>query len=1435
MEISKGFVNNFDKKAQNKPSFKGLTVETRNDGTKHHSFYSPGSDKIQLEILPLIRDDKGNYKVAEGAEKETISPKNTTEFLKKWEPKDKSSILNISSPGIIPAYRFKDGEKIILDEVRRVKINGEDYNLGWDPQRPDLKKARTIMHIMPDMQKADGPDRRNHFNMFGGTINDVIGKLDYFNKLGATRILSAPVFNNGPKNSNGYWTKNPYQVDPIRGSFSDFNKLQTELYKKGMGFIADGAFINESWEGVHVKDIMKYGKESPFLRWFEVSDPNKPLCPPLLPDMNNKKALQNLGIKLINAPYKLEYHKDALKPAEILENSDFDRNQPTKIQLFDKRFLSPEKQKENKVTDVYDIKELDNPNEVKSFDDSVQLASFEVEADKIKKALDKPYIEKTGLNPEKFLMNTDMGRNFKLTYTGEGSNIALWDGQNDIAKLRFFVTPSEELELHPDEVTNIKKASAQVQDNLVQVGEFWTGQTEKTLSEHTANVLSEKLSAIGKNSGKSKVERFEQAIKELAGTELPKESIDLINKEQIDNILNSKYDPETKSYTGSYNMQIAPLPKNITEGLMSYPLETIDFPDEICSVLAGPHVKKLASNYDLVGVSRYDLMKKPEYKTDYSETYKDMDDVYQYKLTPFVKKIINSSEVLKAKMPIDEKGDFATDEGKEIFRVVADDIVKFAVVKAFANTSPTEESLNSDKPKGLEFNREELAVNSFANWKNRRQASHEAEAGSIIDSINNGLQQNIKAEDEKKLTTYLEKRVKGLNGDALKVSKLIMNKTESGLEWRIDAARDAANMQKIMTSGDSQNTRTSNFFHESWDQVIGLWDRFIKGVKKENPKYYAIAESSNLHKVYPGDPVNKFLKKTKGIDVPVGNYPNMGSVERKFIEQTKFTTPTNYTYMFSTLPNIVHAAMDAQYTEKCEDLFSFLNKKLLYGWEPNKVGESPGFLRSAPADSILYSHIGVDNHDTSRALHGLSLDINEYSGNIKITDEKLQRWNGYKIGKELNKYNELDKIVNPKATLSNIFNIFDKAWGTSKDDRNWWYKSNDEDARWKFVIDNWQEPWVESKDLIANVNLTEKFKQEKKIAQKEFENNKDKIGPAKLNYAEMKKTVIPSIVMADTLIKVYKDSVGDKELKIPEEKRQKLDETIQKAIDNITAGSFKGKEYRELPIHFAKRAINHNWKDIVAEAKYLDPSAVEILDTKIKGEKTIGDKLGDKVYANFVQPGLEKVKAIELYKVILPGCPTVYNGEDTAETGFESNGKNVYLYNRNRLHHEWLKESPIIANFNNQLKDILNLRKNKDLSPLVNGQIIVLPQLKHFIEEKITDEKDKTKIEKKLVNNSKLYALYRYNKETDVIAVLNIAGFNNTRESSKIEPQTIPYIDTSRNGDFGITGGLDKGAVFVNALDKKDEYIVKEEGKLYKQGKDQSIVIDQPALILYRK
>lgn len=1352
-KITRGHFFNSQKNQAKKPAFKGASIETTKDGTKQHYIYAPiAGENVELEVVKLTRNKKGNYIPLNAKGEKTLNDeglqkkdedgkaklynglgkaKNPDSYMKLWTPQE-ASLLRIENPEVKIAYRFKDGQnRTILDEARTIEVEDlGEFNLAWDPDRPALKRARTLYHLMPDMVgpslDKDGnpmPDRRNHFELFGGQINDITGRIDHIRKLGATRILATPV-TKGLTSENGYWTTNPYQIDPLRGTMADFKNMQIELFKNGMGFIADGAYVNEGWQGVHVKDIMKYGKESPFAHWFTLSesfldDPTPRLHPPFLPNDLNTEATKNLGVKILNAPVMLQYTENSDELPTIIDNPDYDKSKklPVRIQIFDRRLATPEQQNSSEQIDKYG-RGPDHVNDIRNYDSATKLITLEIDPKSIKDL--KPGNELPAKNVRSFI-GRDWGRQFEVIEAGPGANIDTWDGQVDNVKKKYFISRTEKNILKyndPTKLAKMEKATCQVRDDLAQIGRFWASEDEKNKTEYIAR----QLKIVNWNNEGS----IKGALKGLQESgKIDPHTLEFVTVEELKNITsdNTTLAADGKSYEGDYKLKVAPLPQNMLDGLMSFPIEGIEgMPEEICSLLAGPYIKNLAASRDQIGKTRYELMADPK------RDHKKMDEVYQKKIVPFVRDVINSNEALKNKIPVNAKGEFTTEEGKALFRVLSSDIMKYVMVKALSDIDPN--NIDNENPGYIKYDAETVKTiekESFKHWNDKQQRTHKDEAESLIRAISAGINRISTPENKTKFATYLENRVEDLNDKSLRAAKLIFNKTEAGAEIRIDAAKDLADMKKVYESRDyvegGADERSFDTFAENWDGVISCWQGFFNAVKEQNPKYYAIIENSNVGSVRDNDP-----KTSDKLDR--GNYPTSDATLSKFYDVAGPTTESSYNYMFSFNNHLVLGT-----NEGSDSAFDFIKKKLLDGWSHGGYRETPGFLAHGSMDSVLFSHAFGDNHDMSRLLHKLSVNHDEFEGKIgEISDNRLERWaEDTGIGKNL-------RIINGEIPT-----------------------------------------------------------------------------PDGLDIDNLKKLFGPPLVMADTMMEAYEQAA--KEMKLSGD----LSEKIKQATDNIATGHFKGEYLTDLPEFFGRRSVRHNWDDIVAEVKHKDPKAFDGLN-----EKQL-EELKDKVHYNFVKPGMERIKAIELFKAIMPGANTMYAGQEVAATGFESAGKNMYLYNRNRVHYEWLEgkhEKQFAVDFNEAMKKTFGLRTSPEhssemrdkLSPLVNGYTVLL---------------------KPPIENKNVVALYRYNKDTDVISVLNTTELKDDRVNYTPGRVEIPYIDTNRaeynSKEIGLQGGAEDGTIYVNAFDPKDKYIV-EDGKIYKKGGSE-IVLEKgtPALVLLRE
>lgn len=935
-------------------SFTGHRVFKNEEGENVYRFYMPANQKnVTVEFGLLNNDRNGNYVLSNKLSPLFIDNKGYVDFI----PADQG--FDNSNPNLALGYRFKADGRIILDNSQKTTDKSNPYNIALPMNRALHNVPRQMLHIIPDsFNPPSGKDRRIHFNKFGGNLESIYseknGKLDYIKEMGFKRILSTPIFGQDNVSSHGYWTTNPYQITEGFGTLADFKNMQIELFKRGIGWIADGAFVNEGAEGIHIKDIMLWGKDSPYLQWFETHNiGDEPINFGILP--KQKEAYDYIGIKIVNGPYKIEFKpaKNGKYTEEVTKNDDHNRFAPTFIQTFDSRLASKEQMNNSEnFFRAYENKNPKDKNQINNYKDSIQPYTFRVNPDELS-ANYKKYseIKKVSTNPNnvKFADFLDTWSNFKLLPSNKDGGVSLWVGNKDISKFRFMVT-DESLEnsgINPEgaEARKIKAAQYQVQDNIVQVGKFWTSETARTLIENTAKKLA----------GNSTEKDFEETIQKLIEkNELPQTAKNILQKGENGS-------PLSNVLANWYNLKSIPAPENITDGLMSYPLDAIEFAPDLTSVLGSPYIKKLSPTEDGIQLSRYRASQADYYSKipeEYRDLYKKTDNIYKNEMSEQAVKILKRLEDKLSVKFLNANGEL-TNEGKDLYALIASDIAKFLVVSALApKVEPDKDA------EFLKYDTGELAkINSISLGLYNGANSPKDVAERLINKLSNGLK-NIDKGVENDFVESLAKRLKNIDIKALAVSKLIIDTTESGLEWRIDAAKDVGDWESVSTGAMTRE--------ECWNKIIKFWKHFNQGVRTYNPRAYTIGELTNA--------------TTKG--VATNRFRNSGEIESKFIQEAGFTTQTNYSYFYMS-PHELYGS-NTEGKGHANDLKEVVHGKLMEGWAEGNPYHNPGFLFSGPIDNIFYSHVSMGNHDKPRLLHmyGLAPDKFLASGS----------WQGDKAG-----------------------------------------------------------------------------------------------------------------------------------------------------------------------------------------------------------------------------------------------------------------------------------------------------------------------------------------------------------------------------------------------------------------------------------------------------
>ena len=983
-------INNNSLKTNNQIAFKGHNIYTTNTGSTRHKFFLPYDQNNFTAVLELRK---------------------FTEKDGEWVPVKDDSIVSTPLPveglyaknamlfpeeGVITGYRYvlspkSDPSKKIyqvdsgtVSNVTSDKAD-EHFTLLF-PNRNVLPENGLTKQVMPDIcfpgyylnkygeLKFNREERaralnavRNHGNKLGGQFAGIIRMLPVWQREGYTKIVGTP-FTKDEVSSHLYWTENPFQLASGLGDMNDFRQLQVELFKNGINFVADGAFVNQGLQGVLFRNLLRHGENSPFLHWFKASgilsgDFKLGAIP------QRAKARENFRFRFVNAP---KIVKETNGVVSFVKNPDYDFKKPTFVQLYDKRLVS---QKQLEETDGllkrYEITNTENPYEITNHDDVTQLLSFEVDAtelnDNIKKASHGlRESEKTFANTG-FIESILSFENFRITTKDKGG-VDLWDGNMDIAKLNFYLGNTDQAVLDRYEYSTedknaqtqkMKRAIYQVQDYTLQAGKYWTKLVSDTQFEYIARTLN--------GVKRDKVGAYQAKIREeIEKGNLPAKLKDLITDETISHALRRKYVLDRKSIA-TKKMEAKGF---IREFVMDFPLDSIELGSDITGVIASPYISKRANNEQDLLKSRRELFReslaeKPQEKekTEFSAVYEQADNMLAKEMTDYVLDVLeNIQERLgdenKALFKEVDKHTYVTEYGRYVIPLLIPEIIKFGIVKGLKPSTQIDMDPTTGRISYKNSDTEDISLRSLGIY-----GTPEAEARRVINAIKKGIVYNTSgdgAEKRRLLDATLAARFKNVKLHQFKVAEAIMDQMGTGLGWRIDAAKDIGNIDALRTHNDDDE-RLLN-------QVTEFWKKFNSVVRTQNKHAYTTAEITDLGQI---------------MTTQNGELKNEINAESKFIERSGLNNTANYMFFYS-LPKELFSMSAENGNSNDFNNIKNLRDKLIKGWD-NKCH---GFLYQYPQDSIANSYTFVGNHDKPRVLHTFALDMELFHSDLSDEDHK---------------------------------------------------------------------------------------------------------------------------------------------------------------------------------------------------------------------------------------------------------------------------------------------------------------------------------------------------------------------------------------------------------------------------------------------------------------
>ncbi len=603
-------------KSNNKINFKGLKSGYLKDNTPVYRFYAPPfyskKEKVMLEFVFLQKDKNTN---------QYIVPRDG-HFTFKFNGDEPIEIYQKNLKDATDAFGYRyvitntedNSKRYITDDTTSIdgfNIIEQGDNYGITPKTGPMYHAfidaNTVLEFNKKLNKYTQKSKntefvRNHFNKLGGSLEGLTYLLEETHELDPYRyIMTNPYFGLDKLSSHGYWPNNQYQCRDIDA----FKDLIFKMYKKGKGYVADGAFTSQGLQSPMVQHVMKWGEESPFYNMLKI---DSKLNLGILPDRSFDDEIGQLDFiaaKLINNPLTSEY----------------DRTKPTYMQLFDTRLASEELQNSNELIESYDTNPEDH-YDITTHQDSVIPYYFEIDKNDFKKL---EYFKNGNrtilLDDIDYLDDFLTFKNYKITTKANASGANFWDGNRDIIKMNLS---------NPSGDFANKKGFFDARNYLLNVASFWTEAIQSDLILKTALM--------------NEAERKQTA--------------------QANGISNEKYEA-LKSSLSSLKYPVLEQNKTIYDYVEEFPLQSIETSPDLSAIFSEPEfngelLKKNTLDViaDMVkstlqAVTPNEFKNNKEYKTYLTKLYAPM----------IIKNIYVSALCPKA---VDEKGNINRDVLKDI-------------------------------------------------------------------------------------------------------------------------------------------------------------------------------------------------------------------------------------------------------------------------------------------------------------------------------------------------------------------------------------------------------------------------------------------------------------------------------------------------------------------------------------------------------------------------------------------------------------------------------------------------------------------------------------------------------------------------------------------------------------------------------------------------
>lgn len=1160
------------------------------------------------------------------------------------------------------AYRFKVNGETRFDHVQKVQrsIQGETqaFNLISPHEAVAPRKSSVIADIYldslvtPEKLKQLASENggvlpmRNHFNLWQSnpagieaasrklrevgqekTLPDLqeAGLLQLMPQLresGFSALLFKPFIGGDDLSSHKYWTIDPYVLN---GSFTHkrtFKFFLNQMLRNGMKLYADGAFVNQGLNGVQMMSNLAHGFRSPFWDWFTYEENAKPAGMHTYP----KHAFEKFTFGVL--PTRLEpdtgsrtvdYDRFAVRILNEPDREGYDAHRPTFVELYDPRL---------ETNSGEPVRPPLTDEAIKNSEDSVQKYRFPVSVEEVRdkqKALADVNSRMSEVDKKKLLSEW---KAFRLGPATSDDSSFKWDGQIDVAKM------------------NIK--NPEVVDYLDGAVGYWSRFVSNTYIDTVARALA---GARARNPSAHPAQWIEAITQptDSRGERSGLQVLPPVTMSEVETLSRAEVDEQLQNARTCEKGSIA---STLTDTLMAeYPLNVLPLPTLFKATLSYPGLQKVLREQPPTGWQKFVSMV-----------------LTPLSALPLLGALFSKMKQALLPLPFEI---LLTQKLNETIRLLQPEVrekLRTHTIQSLMS-EPLGEALFMKIFTGMDADQAASATPGEiekAFYGTMRADLLKADPETASKLLPGFMKTQLAKIEPIEIARLLDKHLHGLDPKLSVIAEAVLQKREYGLNWRIDAAKDVADMDKVRNADKADR---APLFEEEIEFVKTFWDRLGNTIRSTFPKSAIIAELTDFE-LLSNDDVAK-------------------AQMNKLFDGNTFTSTPNMRYLYSQLHQLVHYAQRPDEFGAAQmspsDFAKYTIEEMSQTFSQPAVRQLQNLTSSH--DYSTSSHALLVNPALFTYDHlkwwGLKDDLNEACA------ELLQKECFSQLRRDLN-IPMLDKVleklksrVDTQAVRNNLpeelQNFFDekakKPNSENQDSANW--TATPAALKGRFV------DAVFAEIPAAELGLTRLQAERLQAA-------------LRSRISEASEAKAMRAVIVNTMLNFKWDDLC-RQAALTERQQHLLEQNFApamwQALDKTIAQWGRHFGYQPLDI-----ALDHVFKNLELPQADMFPLGFDV--------EAFKREIKSRLYVQAQRPVLEKLLRMFAVQTAIPGNPSVYLQDLFAQGGSEF-VKNIFVQNRNLIRLDKLENDPDFQDFFKRAGEIFQLRNR--LPVLNDGVVLPVP------------------------------------------------------------------------------------------------------------------------------